>query len=315
LINSAVASAKLTPQNGMQFQITAVTPNEQAAQEAEAEIKQLLTAGTTLFLSQVNPPVAPGPSTVDFNSIANNVVSTLQPKQVGNRVEIHADLQSAPAMVGATVAMLLPAVQAAREAAARTVSENNLKQIGLGLLTYESAQKRLPAAAIRDKNGKAILSWRVAILPYTENGNLYREFRLDEPWDSDNNKKLLEKMPSIYKHPKLDKPGMTVYEAVTGKGLAFDGDDGTKLATFTDGTSNTIMVLEAAPMKAVPWTKPEDWSPEANNPTGDTGGLFAGDTFNILFADCSVRAIDKSVEPALFKAMLTRNGREPIPPR
>jgi len=315
LINSLAVSAKLTPQNGVLLNITAVAPNEQAAQEAEAEIKQLLTDGTTMFLAEVNPPIAPGPSTVDFNSIAKNVVDTLQPTHRGNRVEIHADLKSAPAMVGTTVAILLPAVQAAREAADRTASANNLKQIGLGLLTYESAHKRLPAAAVRDKNGKAILSWRVAILPYTENGNLYREFRLDEPWDGENNKKLLDKMPSIYKHPKLDKPGMTVYEAVVGKGLAFDGDEGTKLATFTDGTSKTIMVLEAAPMKAVPWTKPEDWSPEVNNPTGDTGGLFAGDTFNVLFADCSVLAIDKSVDPALFKAMLTRNGREPIPPR
>jgi len=311
LINSLAVSAKLTPQKGVQFNITAVTPNELAAQEAEAEIRQLLTDGTTMFLAEVNPPVAPGPSTVDFNSIAKNVVDTLQPTHRGNRVEIHADLKSAPAMVGSTVAMLLPAVQAAREAAARTTSANNLKQIGLGLQTYHAAQKRFPAAAIRDKQGTPLLSRRVALLPYLESGDLYHQFHLDEPWDSENNKKLLDKMPAVFKHPKLDQAGMTVYQAVVGPGCAFEGNQGTSVRTFTDGTSKTIMVVEGAAEKAVPWTKPDDWQPDLTNPTAGLGRLFNG-VFLVLFADGSVKNISESIDPVVFKAMLTRNGGEAI---
>jgi hypothetical protein len=312
LINSVAASAKLTAQNGMQFHITAVSPNEQSAQEAEGAIKQLLTDGTTMLLAQVNPPVAPGPSTVDFNSIARNVVDTLQPTHHGNRVQIHADLQSAPAMVGTTVALLLPAVQAAREAAARTVSANNLKQIGLALMNHHAAMKRFPGAAIRDKDGKPLLSWRVALLPYLEGGQLYREFHLDEPWDSENNKKLLNKMPAVFKHPKVDQPDVTVYQAVVGLHCAFEGNQGTSAKAFTDGTSKTIMVIEAAPEKSVPWTKPDDWEPDMNNPTAGLGKLFNG-VFIVLFADGSVRHISQSIDPAVFKAMLTRNGGEAIP--
>jgi hypothetical protein len=312
LINSVAASAKLTAQNGMQFHITAVTPNEQSAQEAESAIKQLLTDGTAMFLAQVNPPVAAGPSTVDFNSIANNVVNSLQPKHVGNRVEIHADLKSAPAMVGTTVALLLPAVQAAREAAARTVSANNLKQIGLALMNHHAAMKRFPAAAIRDKDGKPLLSWRVALLPYLEGGlDLQRQFHLDEPWDSENNKKLIDKMPVVFKHPKVDQPGVTVYQAVVGPHCAFEGNQGTSVKTFTDGTSKTILVVEAAPEKAVAWTKPDDWEPDMNNPTAGLGKLFNG-VFIVLFADGSVKNISESIDPVVFKAMLTRNGGEAI---
>src|SRR5207244_13088094 len=72
-------------------------------------------------------------------------------------------------------------------------SKNKLKQIGLAFLNYEGVNGHFPTAASHDNNGKALLSWRVALLPYLEADALYREFKLEEPWDSEHNKKLLER--------------------------------------------------------------------------------------------------------------------------
>ena len=144
---------------------------------------------------------------------------------------------------------------------------NNMKQIALGLLSYESSQNAFPPAFKADKGGKPLLSWRVLILPYLEGNGLYRQFKLDEPWDSENNKKLLDKMPSIYKSPGSNAgAGKTNYLGVRGDKAVFTGKEGTKIRDITDGTSNTIMVVEAADEKAVPWTKPDDFEYDANDP-------------------------------------------------
>jgi hypothetical protein len=79
------------------------------------------------------------------------------------------------AVVGVLVALLLPATQAARESARRAQSMNNLKQLSLGLLNYESAKKVLPNQ-IYTKDAKPLLSWRVQILPYMEEMDLYNQF-------------------------------------------------------------------------------------------------------------------------------------------
>ncbi len=93
---------------------------------------------------------------------------------------------------------LLDGVRKVRGAASRTQSQNNLKQIGLAMHNYHATNNMLPPHATYDKNGKPLLSWRVFILPYIEQQDLYKQFHLDEPWDSEHNKKLLAKMPVIY---------------------------------------------------------------------------------------------------------------------
>ena len=85
---------------------------------------------------------------------------------------------------GILVALLLPAVQASREAARRAQCANNLKQIGLAFHNYHDAHKTFPPAYIPDKDGKPMHSWRVLILPYLEQQALYKRYNFDEPWDS-----------------------------------------------------------------------------------------------------------------------------------
>ena len=162
-----------------------------------------------------------------------------------------------PPPAASLVALLLPAVQSAREAARRTQCVNNLKQIGLAFHNYHTANDRFPGNII-SKDGKPLLSWRVAILPYVEQETLYKKFKLDEPWDSPNNKPLLKEMPKVYLCPSRANPeaGTTTYRGFTGPGTLFEGKDGASIAQITDGTSNTIAIVEAR--DAVPWTKPDE---------------------------------------------------------
>ena len=139
--------------------------------------------------------------------------------------------------VAILIALLLPAVQAAREAARRAQCVNNLKQIGLAMHNYLSAENFFPPAAITDAKGRPLLSWRVAILPYIEQGSLYSQFHLDEPWDSDHNLALVSRMPRTYACPSNPQlgTGKTSYQVVVGKKTIFGADNRpTRISDITD---------------------------------------------------------------------------------
>ncbi|MHB8861416.1 MAG: DUF1559 domain-containing protein, partial [Pirellulaceae bacterium] len=223
---------------------------------------------------------------------------------------------SAPVMV----ALLLPAVQASREAARRSQSMNNMKQIGLAMHNYHDTFRAFPPSYNMDKEGKALLSWRVHILPFIEASPLYQEFHLDEPWDSEHNKKLIARMPQVYRSPNsVAEPGKTVYLGNAGKDGVFvpptagppSHPMGLSFAKITDGTSNTVMVVEANDAAAVIWTKPDDLVPAADNPLQGLGAMRPGG-FLAAFCDGSVRFIAATVDRNTLKAIFTRSGGEPV---
>jgi prepilin-type processing-associated H-X9-DG protein len=207
-------------------------------------------------------------------------------------------------------ALLLPAVQSARTAARRAQSVNNMKQIGLAMHNFHSSFNTFPAAAICDQDGKPLLSWRVAILPYIEQQALYNEFHLDEPWDSEHNKTLIDKMPRIYAIPNAPAPdGQTYYQVFVDNGALFDVSEGIGLEKVTDGTSNTILCVEAG--KSVPWTKPEDITYDPEKPLPKLGNHFPGG-FNAGFADGSVKFIKHTIDMDTLRALITRDGGEVV---
>jgi hypothetical protein len=194
---------------------------------------------------------------------------------------------------------------------ARLQSMNNLKHLGLAMHNFAQAHHdRFPPAAIR-KDGKALLSWRVAILPYLDQDALYKKFHLDEPWDSPHNRTLLREIPSVYAPVRgQDLPeGSTCYQVFVGPRAIFDGDEGTRLADITDGTSATLMIVEAA--RPVPWTRPEDLTYDDQKPLPELGGQFA-DGFHAGLADGAALFINKQVDPGTLRALVTRNGGEVI---
>ncbi len=227
--------------------------------------------------------------------------------QKGDRVEASLEVRVDGKTLGAVA---LELVQRVRVAAARTQSVNNLKQIGIALHNYHDVHGAFPPAAVYDKDGKAILSWRVLILPYVEQDNLYRKFKLNEPWDGPNNKKLLALMPRTYAMAEREGPkGSTFYQVFAGPGAIFEGKRGTRLTDVSDGTSNTLLVVEAA--KAVPWSKPEDLPYAAGSPVPQVGGRDG--SFNAGFADGSVRRFTKRPKDVVFHALITRAGGEVLP--
>jgi hypothetical protein len=214
------------------------------------------------------------------------------------------------------VGLLLPAVQKVRAAAGRMSSVNNLKQIGIAVHSYHDAYGRFPADIV-DKNGKPLLSWRVEILPFIEQNNLYNQFKLDEPWDSPNNKKWSQVLIKTFMAPTAPPPekaewGMTSYRGIAGPGASFETGKKLKIADFTDGLSNTVLVIETN--EWVPWAKPGDFPFDPKKPLPRIVPAGNQPVFNALMGDGSVRAIDAKVAEKTLKAMFTRSGGERVDP-
>lgn len=181
-------------------------------------------------------------------------------------------------------------------------SQNNLKQIALAFHNYASAMGHLPNN-VYDKDGKALLSWRVLILPYIEEDRLYTQFKLDEAWDSETNKPLAAKLPKVYAPIRVKaKEGETFYRGFAGKGALFgpDSGKGLKFSSITDGTSNTGMIFEAG--EAVIWSKPDDMPFDPKKEI-KLGGLFEGMS-NVAMCDGSVRRLKKDPDPKELRKLI-----------
>ncbi|MCD4726642.1 MAG: DUF1559 domain-containing protein [Pirellulales bacterium] len=215
------------------------------------------------------------------------------------------------------VALLLPAVQAAREAARRMQCINNIKQIELALHNYAQAYKCFPPAYTVDEQGNPMHSWRVLILPFLECGQGGYDF--NRPWDSPANLAFARKSQAhhVYFCPAeaddRDRPE-TSYVMLVGPNAFGDETTPRKFADITDGTSNTIMIGEMS-HSGILWTEPRDlnvaeMSSRLNDPeqislqSDHSGGLHVG------FCDGSVRWINDSIDPKLLQAIITINGGE-----
>jgi hypothetical protein len=195
----------------------------------------------------------------------------------------------------------------------RSASANNLRQMVLAMSSYcLMYDNHFPPAA----GGQGVhpgLSWRVTILPFVEEENLYSQFHLDEPWDSPHNVKLLPCMPKLYVLPGVsDGPGLTHYRVFVGPDAAFDKPEpdakdarGRQLADFLPGAGKTIFVVEAA--KAVPWTKPDEleYDPKRSIPPL----LYRPNWFEVVMGDASVRHIPRETPELELRKMIER-GRK-----
>jgi prepilin-type processing-associated H-X9-DG protein len=273
-------------------------------QAKDAEAAQTLNAlGKSILQYLRQSPQVPRYAP-DFAKLADDLKAEVNQ----DRITVVIDAQKAGTWASALI-------KPYRENAARRVCTNNLKQIGLAMHNYHARHKTFPPAYTVDKAGKPLLSWRVLILPYLEQEALYKEFHLDEPWDSEHNRALIDRMPPTYHCPggssKRVDLGKTTYLTPRGKATIFPGSEGIKLQKITDGTSNTIFVVDAGNERAVTWTKPDDWDVD---PKLDLKGIFGhhpgGTPF--AFADGSVRFMKETVSPKLFEMLVTRDGGEVI---
>jgi hypothetical protein len=194
-----------------------------------------------------------------------------------------------------------------RDSAERANSTNNLKQIGLAIHNYHSVTNKLPPPYLKTKTGQPGLSWRVAILPYVEQDYLYKQFKLDETWDSPTNRALLNQMPKTYKIASQTDATVTHYRVFAGPGTMFDPTiPYLTFARIPDGTSNTIAVVEAN--DPVPWTKPDELP---FPPKGAIAPLlnWRKDKALILMGDGFVRPLSQTVsEKNLRNAITVADG-------
>ena len=208
-------------------------------------------------------------------------------------------------------AVMMPALQQAREQSRQATCSRNFRMLGLAMHNYHSTHGNFPAR-YSEANGKPALSWRVHLLPYLEQEPLYRQFHLDEPWDSEHNRKLISQMPAIYRNPNQSSDdGKTVFLVADGEGVLLDDKKGVSLADVTDGSSNTIMTVEANFDSAVIWTKPDDLSYDPKTPLRGLGSLRPGG-FQAGMADGSVHFISNAVDLEVLRGLFTRKGGETV---
>jgi prepilin-type processing-associated H-X9-DG protein len=317
LVSAVEARTRLS--DAQEMALVVYARDEAAAEELEALIGQLLATAREMFLAEMAEQAA-GDDPVEqamaqyMRRVNERIFEAIRPVRNGDRLELAGGGQQNMqiATIGILIALLLPAVQAARAAARRAQSSNNLKQIGLAMHNYHDAHGRLPARAAFDEQKSPLLSWRVQLLPYLDEGHLYRQFKLDEPWDSEHNRQLIPRMPAVYRNPaSATAPGKTSYVVPVGEGTLFDAAEGTRFRAVLDGLSNTMMALEVPGDRAVVWTQPDDWRFDPEHPLSGLGQVHPGG-FNILLADGSVRFVSIEVGPDILRALVTVAGGERV---
>ncbi len=219
---------------------------------------------------------------------------------------------------------LVPTAEQARRAARRAAASNNARMLMLAFHNYHDVHRTFPPAYTVDKEGKPLLSWRVHLLPYLDQGELYNQFHLDEPWDSEHNKKLIEKMPDVFasQYDGVEK-GKTVYLAIrmedavlaaptTARQLqAARRGRGVTIGNIKDGTSNTIVFVEVAPEKAVIWTKPEDLDIDPKNPRQSLSSPY-GNRILAAFADGTSRFLPRKLPAQTWLRLFQKSDGEPV---
>jgi prepilin-type processing-associated H-X9-DG protein len=216
-------------------------------------------------------------------------------------------------------ALLIPTIIAGREAARRAQCVHNLTQIASAMRSYEVANGCFPPAYIADKYGKPMHSWRVLLLPYLGQQDLYDRYRFEEPWNSDNNRAITDLSIGLFQCPAqpATKEPTTNYMMVVGPHTISDGPESRKIAEITDGLAHTILVVEVAD-SAVWWTEPEDlhfdqMTFRINGGKRQEISSYHPQGANVAFCDGSVRLLNNSMNPQLVKAMTTIDGGETPP--
>jgi hypothetical protein len=200
--------------------------------------------------------------------------------------------------VPVAIGLLLPAVTKVREAAARANDTNNFRKVAIGFHSHNDAKLRFPPA-------DGDVSWRVHLLPYLEQAPLYQQFDVNQPWDSEKNRRHADVRVPPYVSA-LDPPefAQTRARVFTGPGTLFPpGDDPLGLRQVKDGSSSTFLAVEAA--EPVPWPQPRELAYTKGGPLPPPG--HPGRSAGVLaaMADGSVRFIPKGTNDNAIRSAVT----------
>jgi hypothetical protein len=231
-----------------------------------------------------------------------------------------------PALVGAAVittlllvgglvlAIAWPSVTSGFRRAAQSRDLQNMATIAQALNAYSDRYGTYPPPVVLDANGTPLYSWRVLILPFMGNDDLYKRFELSKPWNSPTNQSLLKDMPTEFSSPNSpDASGTfeTNYVLLTGPGTLFPPSGP---LSRTQAEKNTILLVETNNMCS--WTQPGDINSGRGLRVGkkamvDVGGLHQG-SFTAMTTDEEGLRIPSDVPQAVLDALVTPNGSENV---
>jgi len=195
----------------------------------------------------------------------------------------------------------------------RNRDRNMMMQLGLSAHSHESSFRKLPDD-LRDPTGKAILSWRVAVLPYAEEQSLFQQIDKKQAWDSPQNLSLAGKIPAVYEirgAPPIGPVPRTNIMRFVGAGTLYDGKRQPKFSEVTDGASNTILYVMAGTSVAVPWSQPADLPFDLKNPIRALGNI-PPQGFQAVMFDGSVKVIPATISPQALAALICPYDGIPI---
>ena len=178
-----------------------------------------------------------------------------------------------------------------------------MKAILLAFHQFHEGFHHLPSSSNRQFTNQPPHSWRVAILPLIGNAKLFNEYHFDQPWDSPQNLEVAKKMPELYR-TSASNDETTSFVMLTGDGAFTSHGSPTRLHDITDGTSNTIAIVESD--HEVPWTKPEDFSCSADGPLPELSSARL-----VGMVDGRVRQLPDLTD-GVFRALITRAGGEVV---
>jgi hypothetical protein len=315
LLRAEAIDLQLTLDDSLTGRLTLHARNADEARHTLERIKAALVFGRQLLLTQGNT-INTGDPIIDealgryLERISAHIVETVTPELQGDRLVFSTDAAVGVASIGTLTALLLPAVAAAREAARKMSSSNNLKQIALALRIYHNTYGHFPTGVYKD--GKPLLSWRVQILPFMEQDPLYNAFHMDEAWNSPHNLPLSKQIVPVYVDPRntID-PNLTTYLAPIGPRTVLGSGKPVKFRDVSDGESQVILVLEVGSDKAVPWAKPDDWHFDEDAPIKSLGN--AREIILIAMVDGSVHSLVVAEWKDILKLLVERNDGQSLP--
>ena len=245
---------------------------------------------------------------------AEDALASDRLRQDGSSVEASVEIPSGSKTILVPAAFATGATLGGMATHWRTMAlarqSNDLKQIILALHNYNDTNGKAEVAS-RDADGKPLLSWRVHFLPYIEQDNLYRQFKLDEPWDSENNKKLIDKMPKIFEIDGVTaKPGETHYRTFVGDKAVWAYDRPLNIAGIADGSSNTVVFVQAA--EPTIWTKPDELVADGKVAIKPRI-LFRDGRTLVGMGDGSVQIVSDELDENIWKLLIDPADGQPIP--
>ena len=219
-------------------------------------------------------------------------------------------------VTGLVGGLTLPAVQQAREAARRTQSKNNMKQIGLAMHNYYDAERVMVSGATLAEDGTPLHSWQTHLLPYIDQRGLYQAIDLESPWDSGANSVNFMTLIPTYSHPsepvQFDAQGYALSH-YAGNEKVLLPNSALTFADVTDGLSNTIAAGEVG-SGHLPWGDPSNVrDPSGGINVGPSGfGSKSPGGCHVLLMDGSVRFLSETISPDVLDALSTPDGGENV---